>query len=160
MKPAEIAAKGAELTKNNTSNNSQIEVLTLSMIDMDEFAFERIFTGHLKSHGFETTIVELIYPFLDKLRVLWLTSSINPAQEKFINQLIRRKLMDYQLRAVSEGKDALGELTVKVDFGDGELITGKGASTDVIEASARAYLNAVNRHLNSDHTEHVPTPQP
>jgi 2-isopropylmalate synthase len=59
----------------------------------------------------------------------------------------RGKLMDYSLRAVSQGKDALGEVTVKVDFGTGEQVTGKGASTDVIEASARAYLNAVNRFL-------------
>jgi 2-isopropylmalate synthase len=59
----------------------------------------------------------------------------------------RGKLMDYSLRAVSQGKDALGEVSVKADFGDGELVTGKGASTDVIEASARAYLNAVNRFL-------------
>ncbi len=59
----------------------------------------------------------------------------------------RGKLMDYSLRAVSQGKDALGEVTVKVDFGDAKLFTGKGASTDVIEASARAYLNAVNRFL-------------
>ncbi len=61
----------------------------------------------------------------------------------------RGKLMDYSLRAVSQGKDALGEVTVKVDFGNGELVTGKGASTDVIEASARAYLNAVNRFLGN-----------
>src|ERR1051325_58330 len=59
----------------------------------------------------------------------------------------RGKLMDYSLRSVSQGKDALGEVTVKVDFGDKELVTGKGASTDVVEASARAYLNAVNRFL-------------
>jgi 2-isopropylmalate synthase len=59
----------------------------------------------------------------------------------------RGKLLDYALRAVSQGKDALGEVTVKVDFGGGRVITGKGASTDIIEASARAYLNAVNRHL-------------
>jgi 2-isopropylmalate synthase len=51
------------------------------------------------------------------------------------------------LRAVSQGKDALGEVTVKVEFNDGKAVTGKGASTDVIEASARAYLNAVNRFL-------------
>src|SRR5688572_16722760 len=57
------------------------------------------------------------------------------------------KLIDYSLRAVSQGKDALGEVTVKVDFGDKELVTGKGASTDIIEASGRAYLNAVNRFL-------------
>jgi 2-isopropylmalate synthase len=55
--------------------------------------------------------------------------------------------MDYSLRAVSQGKDALGEVTVKVDFGQEKMVTGKGASTDVIEASARAYLNAVNRSL-------------
>ncbi len=59
----------------------------------------------------------------------------------------RGKLMDYSLRAVSQGKDALGEVTVKVDFGSDKLVAGRGASTDVIEASARAYLNAVNRHL-------------
>ena len=60
----------------------------------------------------------------------------------------RGKLMEYSLRAVSEGKDALGEVTMKADFGNGERVTGKGASTDIIEASARAYLNAVNRFLN------------
>jgi 2-isopropylmalate synthase len=62
---------------------------------------------------------------------------------------VRGKLMDYQLRAVSEGKDALGEVSVKVDFGNGEFVSGKGSSTDVIEASARAYLNAVNRFLGN-----------
>ena len=61
----------------------------------------------------------------------------------------RGRLIDYSLRAVSQGKDALGEVSVKVDFGDKELVSGKGASTDVIEASARAYLNAVNRFLSS-----------
>ena len=59
------------------------------------------------------------------------------------------RLKDYAIRAVSQGKDALGEVSVKVDFGDGDLVTGKGASTDIIEASAKAYLNAVNRNLNN-----------
>jgi 2-isopropylmalate synthase len=72
----------------------------------------------------------------------------------------RGKLMDYELRAVSEGKDALGEVTVKVDFGNGELITGKGASTDVIEASARAYLNAVNRFLGNGESKASKPNQP
>lgn len=60
----------------------------------------------------------------------------------------RGALMDYQVRAVSRGKDAIGEVTLKVQFGEKEeLLTGKAASTDVIEASAGAYLNAVNRWL-------------
>src|SRR5260370_32485280 len=54
-------------------------------------------------------------------------------------------LVEYQVQATSGGKDALGEVTVKCDFGGDRLVTGKGASTDVIGASARAYLNAVNR---------------
>jgi 2-isopropylmalate synthase len=57
------------------------------------------------------------------------------------------RLSVYLVEAVTEGQDALGEVTLKVDFGDGILITGKGASTDVIEASARAYVNAINRAL-------------
>jgi 2-isopropylmalate synthase len=57
---------------------------------------------------------------------------------------MKGRLQDYQLRAVTSGKDALGEVSVKVDF-DGSLVFGKGTSTDVIEASARAYINAVNR---------------
>ncbi len=63
------------------------------------------------------------------------------------------QLKDYSLRAVSQGEDALGEVTLKAMFGNGDLQTGKGASTDVIEASARAYLNAVNRHLGSGHAK-------
>ena len=42
----------------------------------------------------------------------------------------------------------LGPEPLSADFGGGHLVTGKGASTDVIEASARAYLNAVNRVLS------------
>ena len=64
-----------------------------------------------------------------------------------IDRIVNRKghLAEYRVEAVTQGRDSLGEVTLKVDFGDGEIITGKGASTDVIEASARAYVNAVNR---------------
>lgn len=64
-----------------------------------------------------------------------------------IDRIVKRTghLAQYSVEAVTHGRDSLGEVTLKVDFGDGELITGKGASTDVIEASARAYVNAVNR---------------
>lgn len=56
------------------------------------------------------------------------------------------KLCDYKIRAVTSGKDALGEVTVEVDF-DGIRIRARAVSTDVIEASAKAYLNAINRFL-------------
>jgi 2-isopropylmalate synthase len=57
---------------------------------------------------------------------------------------IRLALVDYSIHSVTGGKDALGEVMIKVK-GEGNLITGKGASTDIIEASAKAYINAINR---------------
>ena len=61
---------------------------------------------------------------------------------------VKGQLVSYSVNAASEGKDALGEVTLKAKFEDcEEIITGKGASTDTIEASGRAYLNALNRFL-------------
>jgi 2-isopropylmalate synthase len=57
---------------------------------------------------------------------------------------MKLSLVDYSIHSVTGGKDALGEVTIKVK-GKGNLITGKGASTDIIEASAKAYINAINR---------------
>ena len=57
---------------------------------------------------------------------------------------LKGRLQDYSLRAATSGKDAIGEVAVKVDF-DGTVVSGKGSSTDVIEASARAYVKALNR---------------
>ena len=54
------------------------------------------------------------------------------------------KLLDYDLKAITTGKDALGEAMVRVEI-EGRVYSGVGTSPDVIEASARAYLNAFNR---------------
>ena len=54
------------------------------------------------------------------------------------------KLEDYTLRAVSSGKDALGEVSVRLDY-KGTKMMGRGTSTDIIEASAKAYVAALNR---------------
>ncbi|MFH1460358.1 MAG: 2-isopropylmalate synthase [Candidatus Omnitrophota bacterium] len=59
---------------------------------------------------------------------------------------IKARLLDYSIQAVTRGKDALGEVNVKLGIKK-EEISGRGASTDIIEASAKAYLNAVNRIL-------------
>ncbi|NLI57773.1 MAG: 2-isopropylmalate synthase [Clostridium sp.] len=57
------------------------------------------------------------------------------------------KLEDYSLDSVTEGKDALGEVTVKISKDD-IAVLGRGISTDVIEASIRAYLNAINKIIS------------
>lgn len=58
------------------------------------------------------------------------------------------KLENYSIRAVTSGKEALGEATVRIRANDRTYI-GRGASTDIIEASAKAYVDSINRMLAS-----------
>lgn len=69
-----------------------------------------------------------------------------------IERIVGRQgiLRDYDLKAVTMGKDALGEAMVRVEI-DGTVYSGIGTSPDVIEASARAYLNAFNRFFANSH---------
>jgi len=57
---------------------------------------------------------------------------------------LKCKLLDYSLKSITGGKDALGEVTVRIKSNKDEIV-GRGTSTDIIEASAKAYVNAVNR---------------
>jgi len=57
---------------------------------------------------------------------------------------MKNKLVQYSLNAITEGKDAMGEVLVQIEH-DGSTFFGRSTSTDVVEASAKAYLNAVNR---------------
>jgi 2-isopropylmalate synthase len=71
---------------------------------------------------------------------------------------LKGNLVDYAVKSVTRGKDAIGEVSVRVAFdgsagvspagGGGKIVTGKASSTDIIEASALAYLNALNRYLD------------
>ncbi len=71
---------------------------------------------------------------------------------KAVDRLVGERIIleDYTLNSVSRGREALGEATVKVRYGDAGLVVGKGISTDVIEASARAYANALVKVKNMD----------
>jgi len=59
---------------------------------------------------------------------------------------VRPELVDYTVRAAAGGADAVGEAVVKLRW-EGDLSVGRASSTDVLEASARAYLTAVNKIL-------------
>ena len=89
----EINQKVAELSEANDSIEIYIDQLVLAMIDMEEEEFERILATLILKFGFERTIIEIVYPFLEKIGVLWLTNNISPAQEHFISHLIRQKLI-------------------------------------------------------------------
>ncbi len=59
---------------------------------------------------------------------------------------VKGQLLDFSLQAISVGKDAMGEVTVRVAFGD-DIVSAKAASTDIVEAGTKAYLSCVNRLL-------------
>lgn len=71
----------------------QIHALTISMIDLDEDRFEKIISTNILQFGFENTMINIIYPFLSRIGTLWVTGSIGPAQEHFITNLIRQKVI-------------------------------------------------------------------
>ena len=66
------------------------------------------------------------------------------------------RLLEYNVTSVTRGKDALGEVFVHVEF-NGKTYTGKAASVDIIDASARAYVNAVNKALHEQQREEART---
>jgi 2-isopropylmalate synthase len=73
------------------------------------------------------------------------------AAYKAIDQItkVQGRLADYSIRAITGGKDALGEVVLKLEV-NGHTVIGRGSSTDVIEASVRAYLNAVNKIVGAE----------
>ena len=60
---------------------------------------------------------------------------------------IELDLDDYQIQSVTEGEDALGDALVKIKDHQGNIYSGRGLSTDIIEASIHAYINAVNKMI-------------
>jgi len=62
------------------------------------------------------------------------------------------KLENYSIRAVTGGKEALGEATVRISE-NSRTFTGRGISTDIIEASAKAYVDAINRMVSAQNKD-------
>lgn len=92
--PSDVITKEIlKLSQSSLSYPDQIHALTLCMIDHDEDRFEKIMSTIILKHGFEETMIKVIYPFLVKIGIMWQTGSVSPSQEHFISNLIRRKLL-------------------------------------------------------------------
>ena len=89
----EISKKISEFAEKYTDNGSQADNLLISMIEFDEKRIEKIINTSIMNFGFEDTILYTVYPFFEKVGILWLTGVINPAQEHFFTNLIRQKII-------------------------------------------------------------------
>ena len=93
MSLEEIREEVIKLSDKSLTHDDQIHTLTICMIELDEERFEKILTTNIIKLGFEQTMLNIIYPFMTKIGVLWQTGAINPAQEHFISNLVRQKLI-------------------------------------------------------------------
>ncbi|MBD8488691.1 MerR family transcriptional regulator [Echinicola sp. CAU 1574] len=103
MSAEEMRDKIIALTEGAMAYEDQIYALTVCMIEIDEEGFDRILSINTRSIGFDETMLSVIYPFLSKIGVLWQIGAISPAQEHFISNLIRQKLIVAIDRYVYQG---------------------------------------------------------
>ena len=89
----QIVSEIEHLSSKEDASSIAIESLTIAMIEMDEVNFEEILNKRIDSIGFDKCMTDVIYPFLNKIGVLWITGVIEPAQEHFISNLIRQKII-------------------------------------------------------------------
>jgi DNA-binding transcriptional MerR regulator len=89
---AQISEEIQRIAQEQYSNPTQIDRLVVAMVDLDRPKFEQIIKEGTEKVGFETFCIEVLYPFLQKVGIMWLANSINPAQEHFISSLIIQKM--------------------------------------------------------------------
>ncbi|MEO6168279.1 MAG: MerR family transcriptional regulator [Chitinophagales bacterium] len=93
MKREEIEEKVRTITTTKFEYANQIDALTISMVQLNEDEFERVINMNIALVGFEVVIEQIVIPFLRNIGVMWQTGSINPAQEHFMSNMIRQKLI-------------------------------------------------------------------
>lgn len=69
-----------------------IKALSSAMLSMDENAFNKVLSTNILQMGLEQTMMQVVFPFLKEIGLLWVTGSIHPAHEHFITNLIKQKL--------------------------------------------------------------------
>lgn len=90
---SDICREVQKVASGEKNYDAQIENMVVAMIEMDEEKFEVLLTDFISRYGFENAMMNVIYPFFDKIGVLWQTGNISPAQEHFVSNLVRQKLI-------------------------------------------------------------------
>ncbi|MEM7369968.1 MAG: MerR family transcriptional regulator [Bacteroidota bacterium] len=93
MDRRQIAETVRHISDSNLEFPNQINAMVIAMVNLDEARFEKIISTNTLQFGFEQTMLNIVFPFLKQIGILWQTGSINPAHEHFISNLIRQKLI-------------------------------------------------------------------
>ena len=88
-----MQARVAELNIADAQQEKVVNELIQLMVDLDTTGFERILEKQIATKGIEKTILKTIFPFFERIGILWQTGHINPAQEHLTTNIIRQKLI-------------------------------------------------------------------
>jgi DNA-binding transcriptional MerR regulator len=93
MSEAEMKEKIFSLNATEARQDYIVNELIQCMVDLDTDRLEKILQSHIETRGIQKTVIQIIFPFLEKIGILWLTNHINPAQEHLVCNIIRQKLI-------------------------------------------------------------------
>lgn len=93
MSEGEINSKILSLNHLEAHQERIINTLIQNMVDLDLENFEGVLDNFIEDKGIEKTISQIIFPYLEKIGILWLTNYINPGQEHLVTNIIRQKLI-------------------------------------------------------------------
>ncbi|NIM34375.1 MAG: MerR family transcriptional regulator [Hydrotalea flava] len=93
MNPAEINDKILSLAHIQAQQERIVNELIGHMIYLNLEEFEAVLDNYIMTKGIEKSITQIIFPFLERIGILWLTNHINPAQEHLVTNVIRQKLI-------------------------------------------------------------------
>lgn len=106
---SEICAAVQKLEEGGFLLEKRLDDFVKAMLDLDEIAFNKIFDKVVKELGFQEALTKVVFPFLKKVGILWLSDEIQPIHEHFTTNLIRNKMIAAidGLSAIEEGKKAV-----------------------------------------------------
>jgi DNA-binding transcriptional MerR regulator len=93
MSKEELERLAFEKALTDSDADSQVDAMISSMFSLDEPGFDKVLSSHLLRNGLEKTMMELFFPFLKRVGVLWQTGQVNPSYEHFMSNLIRQKMI-------------------------------------------------------------------
>ena len=93
MSVNDVQARVAELDLAGAQHERIVNELIQLMVDLDTSGFEKSLDRQITANGIEKVITRIIFPFFERIGILWQTGHINPAQEHLITNIIRQKLI-------------------------------------------------------------------
>ena len=146
-----LADRKREVTDQDLESLMSTRRRTADVPTIYELAHVQVSTG---DHDVPTATVKITSPEGDEIIDAATGTGPVDAVYRAINRVIgvENRLTEFRVDAVTEGIDALGDVTIRIEI-NSDVFVGRGSDTDIIVASAKAYMNALNRALSVDSSQ-------